>query len=669
MIGKRFDELRLTGALPTPSAVGLRILELARSEDYEQRELEQAVMADPVLSGRILKLANSAAMQGAAGIADIPQAARRLGADTVRSVALGFTLIAENRTGASLAFDYDQHWTRALATASAAGLIAQEVGGASPADAFTCGLLCEVGTLALARVHPARYSALLEGAPAARGLQMAELETRAFDIDHYQVGAAMLADWGLPEAFQLAALLQDRAGATFEAASTAALVTVLRASKAVAEVLTPAPTEGPSGEARALQQLDAAAILQGIGLERMLGICDAAQAAWREWGAMLGVETCDGRPISERYAAYATSAVAQLPEPVVVDAGSLERAASPPCLEQEAGELGDEEGSPTRILLIDDDEGMLKLIAHHLRREGFEVTTSSSSEEGLEVALDLQPQLVITDWMMPGLSGLELCRVLRQSKAGRRMYILVVTSREDDDRVVEAFDAGADDYVVKPFNPRVLLARVRAGQRMVRMRERVEVAERTRLRQVAELGILTRKLRAAAMTDPLTGLPNRRYGIKQLEREWNSSLRTGRPLSVVLADIDHFKEVNDGFGHDVGDAVLREVSTLLRRIGRSGDVLCRLGGEEFLVVNVSATASDAARGAERLREEVERLELECPDYEGGVTVSLGVAERTQDMATIDDLIKAADGALYAAKARGRNCVVVADPRSEGRWRA
>jgi two-component system cell cycle response regulator len=669
VIGKEFDELRLTGALPTPSAVGLRILEIAQDEDYEQAELEQAIMADAVLSGRILKLANSAAKQGMAGIADIPQAARRLGASTVRSVALGFTLIADNRTDSSLTFDYDLHWARALATAAAANAIAHEVEGIRATDAFTCGLLCEVGTLALACVHPDRYSALIEGAPGARGCQMAELEMKAFDIDHYQVGAAMLADWGLPEEFQLAALLQEREGATFDEPSLAALMRVLRASKSVAEVLAPTPGEGPNSEVRALQRLDGAAEALGLDLERFLEVCDTIDVAWREWGATLGIDICNGTPISGRYSAAGARPGPTPTAPQVVDEARLERAASPPSLESTARERAPDEGPPTRILLIDDDQGMLKLIAHHLRKEGYEVTTSCSSQEGLTVALELQPQLVITDWMMPGMTGLELCRTLRQSKLGRRMYVLVVTSREDDDRVVEAFAAGADDYVVKPFNPRILLARVRAGQRMVRMREHVEAAERTRLRQVAELGILTRKLRAAAMTDPLTGLPNRRYGIKQLKQEWDSSLRTGQPLSVVLADIDHFKDVNDRFGHDVGDAVLREVSMLLRRVGRSGDVLCRLGGEEFLTIDVAATASEAALGAERLRDAVEGLEIQYPGFEGRVTVSLGVAERTADMVNIDDLIKTADDALYAAKARGRNCVVVADPGADGRMRA
>jgi len=236
------------------------------------------------------------------------------------------------------------------------------------------------------------------------------------------------------------------------------------------------------------------------------------------------------------------------------------------------------------------------------------------------------------------------------------MYVVIVTAREDDEQVVEAFSSGADDYIVKPFNPRILLARVRAGQRMIEMREQVEASERVRLRQVAELGIMTRKLRAAAMTDPLTDLPNRRYAMNRLKQEWNSSKRTGRPLSVIAVDIDYFKGVNDEYGHDVGDSVLREVAEVLRSHTRSGDVLCRVGGEEFLSINSAIDANEAGQCAERLRAAVENHVFSYPGFDTKVTISLGVADRTPETETVDNLMKRADEALYVAKAEGRNCV-------------
>ncbi|MDA1264124.1 MAG: diguanylate cyclase [Planctomycetota bacterium] len=656
MISRKFDELRLTGGLPSPSAIGLRILAITEGEDYDQRELESTIMADPALAGRILKLANAAIHDRGAPLTSVPQAAMRLGARSVRTVALGFTLISDNRAGSSQSFDYDAFWSHALATAAAAANLAHAVTGVESAEAFTCGLLADVGRLALASVHPERYSALVEGAPGASGLDLAHLETQAFDIDHYEVGAALLEDWGLPELFQNAILLYEREDAPVEEGAVDDLVRVLRCSKRVADVLQQREAEPTPEETLALLRLGHAAEELGMETVRFLGACDSTALAWREWGAVLGIPAGVAGTISGRYAAAVRAPAPEVKQVQLVDPESLERAISPPDLESTSTEESDE--LPTRILLVDDDERMLKLISHHLRREGYDVLTSGSSQEGLATALAKQPQLVITDWMMPGMTGLELCKTLRQSEPGRRMYVLVVTAREDDERVVEAFAAGADDYIVKPFNPRILLARVKAGQRMVRMREKVEAAERTRLRQVAELGILTRKLRAAAMTDALTELPNRRYAMKRLKQEWESSLRTGRPLSVVLADIDHFKQVNDRFGHDTGDAVLREVATLLRRVARSGEVLCRIGGEEFLCIERGSTAEDAAKGAERLRAAAEELEVKYPGFEGRVTLSLGVAQRTDQFAGVDDLIKAADDALYVAKGAGRNQVAV-----------
>ena len=178
MIKKKFDELRLTGALPSPSAVGLRILEITKDDDYDQDELTRTIMADPALSGRIIKVANSALNDGGAAVESVPQAAMRLGSKAVRSIALGFTLISDNRSGAADSFDYDKYWSQALATAVSANFLAFELGTFEAAEAFTCGLLADIGSLALASVHPERYSSILIAAPDAAPAQVAELEER-----------------------------------------------------------------------------------------------------------------------------------------------------------------------------------------------------------------------------------------------------------------------------------------------------------------------------------------------------------------------------------------------------------------------------------------------------------------------------------------------------------
>ena len=666
MIPKKFDELRLTGSLPSPSFVGLRVLEVTKDENYLQEDLTKAIMADPALSGRIIKLANSVDKTGSmTNVESVPQAAMRLGAKAVRMVAVGFTLVSDNRSGLCPAFDCDAHWSRSLATAIAANTIASEKKICDGAEAFTCALLCDVGKLALASVHPEMYEKVLRANPNATDRELAELEQRAFDITHSEVSAAMMSDWGLPVIFQeaVAAHELETTIASDDTGQAWALVTVLRASKAIAHVVTSAPDFFDEDWQRRFESLGSVARSLGLEVQGLYELCDRAAQSWSEWCHSLNVPAREVLPFADM-AEKLEFVLERLEENESRNVNVRRRsrpgrgaldlsafASSAASIHRSDESL---DRSATRILLIDDDQRMLRLLRHHLTREGYDVSVAESSSEGLDKALRLAPQIVVTDWMMPGMSGVKLCSTLRQTETGRKMYVLMVTAREDDEQVVEAFAAGADDYIVKPFNPRILLARVRAGQRMIQMRERVEESEKERLRQVAELGILTRRLRAAAMTDALTELPNRRYAMNRLKQEWDGALRSGQPLSVLMVDIDHFKRVNDVFGHDTGDVVLRETAQVLRAKSRSGDALCRLGGEEFLSINIGCGLDEAIVCAERLRVAIEAMVIDHGEFDGNVSISVGVAECTADMVGVDDLLKAADEGLYVAKERGRN---------------
>jgi len=644
LLQKKFDELRLTGKLPSPSGIGLRVLEITRGDDYLQEDLTKTIMADPALSGRIIKLANAADRDGLESVETVPHAAMRLGSKTVRTVALGFTLVSDNSRSSCKEFDANHYWSESLACAVAAHTIAREKKIFEAAEAFTCALLSDVGRLALANVHPEKYAELLKQHGAATGAQLAEFEKSEFDISHSEVTAALMEDWGLPEVFGKAVLAHKHADAPSEDESgrTWALVTLLRTGKAIAAVLTSNWEERDEAWLAHFSELGEAASVLGLELSELYRICDVVAREWVEWGKFVGVQTIEVPSFVETAAAVGDLAT---PEPAATQPAEP---VEPP------REIDSAQNDRTRILLIDDDQRILRLLQHQLRREGYDVITANSSKDGLKRAMELCPRIVITDWEMPEMTGIQLCQTLRLTEAGRKMYILIVTAREDDDQAVEAFGAGADDYVVKPFNPRILLARIRAGQRMILMRQQVEESERVRLRQVAELGILTRKLRAAAMTDALTELPNRRYAMTRLKQEWETSVRTGRPLSVVMVDIDHFKRVNDLYGHDAGDAVLRDTAQILKSKSRAGDVLCRLGGEEFLSIHVGCDLTSAEQCAERLRVAVETHEPSHHSFHESVTISLGVAQRTEGMTCIDDLLKAADEALYAAKGAGRN---------------
>jgi diguanylate cyclase (GGDEF)-like protein len=274
----------------------------------------------------------------------------------------------------------------------------------------------------------------------------------------------------------------------------------------------------------------------------------------------------------------------------------------------------------------------------------------------MAAALETNPQLVITDWMMPEMDGLQFCKALRRFTSGRSMYVLLLTGRGEEDRIVEAFDAGVDDYIVKPFKPKLLLARIRAGIRVVELQHQVELDKKLQREQLAKLAVLNRKLRAAALTDPLTELPNRRYAMKRLETEWASWGRTGQPLSVLMIDIDHFKLVNDTHGHDIGDLVLREASRAMGRTLRRSDTCARIGGEEFLVISPNTDREGARALAERIRHEVASTTMQSGAYEGSVTVSVGVStlRADSDMAGVEGLLKLVDDAIYRAKKSGRN---------------
>jgi diguanylate cyclase (GGDEF)-like protein len=269
--------------------------------------------------------------------------------------------------------------------------------------------------------------------------------------------------------------------------------------------------------------------------------------------------------------------------------------------------------------------------------------------------------IVITDLIMPEMNGLELCRAIRQADSIGFVYVILLTANADREHLLEAFDAGADDFLAKPLEPAEMLARLKAATRIVALEETLASKNRELNKTNAELAILNEKLDRLATIDELTELFNRRHALMRLEEYAANARRTGQPMACVLVDIDHFKLVNDTHGHDVGDVVLHEIAQALSGSARSGEVVCRLGGEEFLVVCPNATVEMAMVLAERLRIAVESLVIRCNSLELRVTVSAGVAELDPEMEGWKELLKHADQQLYEAKKAGRNRIVAARP--------
>jgi diguanylate cyclase (GGDEF)-like protein len=314
-----------------------------------------------------------------------------------------------------------------------------------------------------------------------------------------------------------------------------------------------------------------------------------------------------------------------------------------------------------KILVVDDDPMQVRLLAKILSATGEPVFTAADGEEALAVLAEHGPRLVVSDWGMPKMDGVELCRRIRQQQGrDEPVHFIMLTASSDKERLLEAYDAGADDFVGKPCDTHELLARVRVGLRTTKLRE--ELVEKTTASQAmsSQLATVNKRLERLSITDELTGLYNRRHAISRLEEQWELSARHGKAITVAMLDIDHFKKINDTHGHDAGDAVLRQVSEILRNEARGTDIVCRVGGEEFLVILPFQSPTEGRIGAERWRQAIARHNFVLPKGRTDLTVSIGLAGKTATIATTSDLLKAADLALYAAKTGGRNTIRIAE---------
>jgi len=323
-------------------------------------------------------------------------------------------------------------------------------------------------------------------------------------------------------------------------------------------------------------------------------------------------------------------------------------------------DLNDKANINRKILVVDDDADVLRLLDRYLSNAGFEVLKAQDANQAIRILMEEGPPLVVTDWMMPGMSGLDLCRQIRTTEGIGLVYVIVLTAMTEKNRLVEAFDAGTDDYLTKPVSRQELLARLKAGIRVIELETQLLKSNREIHKVNAEFAILNKKLERLATIDELTNLANRRHAMAFLEQSWKQATRHNQPLSCVMLDIDHFKRVNDTHGHVMGDIVLSRVAQLLDDNARAGDIVARVGGEEFLVICPQTDIQGAAVVAERIRHAVESTQIESDDIEICVTLSSGVAQRTENTKTPDDLLKTADEALYQAKGSGRNRVCGAE---------
>jgi two-component system, cell cycle response regulator len=301
-----------------------------------------------------------------------------------------------------------------------------------------------------------------------------------------------------------------------------------------------------------------------------------------------------------------------------------------------------------KVLVADDSRIYRKLVEQALSAKQYEVMLAKSGQEAIDLFAQHEPSLVITDWQMPDLTGIQLCEHIRNHPGKSYTYVIILTGMTEKHDLIKGLAAGADDYLTKPFDSDELLARVGVGRRIVELH-----------RQLEAKNVLLKEL---ALTDSLTGLPNRRAVEDWSTRQLSGALRYGFTFHVVLADLDHFKTVNDTYGHEAGDTVLKKFSEILKGNSRRSDICGRVGGEEFLFVLTHTTQANAKIVIERIRQQLEATEF---DFDGNtlrITASFGLAsfEGTQT-ADFSRLVSQADAALYTAKRSGRNRLEITPP--------
>jgi two-component system, cell cycle response regulator len=296
-----------------------------------------------------------------------------------------------------------------------------------------------------------------------------------------------------------------------------------------------------------------------------------------------------------------------------------------------------------KILVVDDSPVYRKLVEQSLSQEHYTVLLAKNGRQALDLLTEHQPALVITDWTMPDISGIELCQRIQRDFHQFYTYVILLTCNTDKERVIEGLAAGADDYLTKPFHPGELQARVRAGCRIVDLHRQVQAKNR--------------QLEEMALTDALTGLPNRRAIDSWATSQLSAAARHDFPVWAVMADLDHFKSINDTHGHHAGDIVLKSFANVLKSNTRQANTCGRLGGEEFLVVITHVEKENVLIAIERIRKQFETQKFTAASHTFGVTASFGIAGfRGTASPDFSDLVTRADAALYSAKQKGRNRV-------------
>lgn len=297
----------------------------------------------------------------------------------------------------------------------------------------------------------------------------------------------------------------------------------------------------------------------------------------------------------------------------------------------------------TTVLVVDDDHDIRKILNFVLRNSGFEVIEAVDGVDALQKYVENEIDIIISDIVMPGMNGLELCQKIKVQEPLKRVYFILLSAKGELDDKIAGLELGADEYIPKPFEPLEVLARVKTGERIIKLQNML----------VHD----ARHFETLAFTDELTKLYNRRFFKETLNKEYAKAKRYQYHISMILIDIDHFKSFNDRYGHSTGDIVLQTIAYVLKKSVRESDVVARYGGEEFSILLPNTQIDSAIELAERLRRTVEETKVQTPYGKLSVTISLGIGFLGKEITNIrspNDIFEQADSALLKAKEAGRN---------------
>lgn len=633
----KFEEMKVSGNMPSPSGVALGILKLTQREQVEVDEIVHLIKADPVLTGRLLKIVNSSFYNTSEPILSIKVAVIMLGTDVLSKLALSCSVIDANRSGKCAVFDYEDFWKTALLRAVIMQSLCKQINLIPAEDAFTIGLIADIGKLALAQVYPEDYSKLITSQQGYREHSFCRQctsrvdcrndnldnlllsERQLFSIDHNQITLWLFSDWGLPEyVFSIGSYFQSR---DIDLSSNADLNKRIASALSLSDILA-----GLDCVDAGIESLKKQAEQLGVEIFDLQGLLEKSFDQFLEWQDVFSLKKETRKVIHQE-----------------TFSGN------------DSNNFSNYDRKLT-IMVVEDDRIQSHILRNLFIGQGHDVITAESGEAALEKIIYQPVDILVTDYKMQPMDGIALCKALRANDQTKALYCILITADNEPETLRAAFESGVNDFIAKPYKLSELNARMLGAIRAVELANERRQQDDQYRKLATELATTSRRLATVATTDQLTGLPNRRFANTHLDQEWANYVRTGNSFAIYSLDLDHFKQVNDNYGHDIGDQVLIHFSKVLQNTIRVSDIACRMGGEEFIVVSPSTDANNIANLGERICKAVEDNQPIHLKLSRLITVSVGgaFAEKAIDKNGWSDTLKRSDQALYNAKYSGRN---------------